>query len=236
MSYYSYRRPPRESTALLFSRSGLRIRRHGNPAELTFQGSIIPGRPQIKYLGVILGSQVNWGAHTRRVLDPRFQMSGTLHPLLIGRGKLNTSRKIRIYKTVLRPIATYASAVWVTAATTHMNKLQGIATRFFERAVDQWNPLVSLTQDYNPSISWRYPRPRSIIVIHQDRQQSAQPANRYPEMEPSQFVEDADSLEPKANWVDGRSGNWHPDEIETIFPPPRRHNSLEPKADVGGNF
>ncbi|GJQ70864.1 hypothetical protein Trydic_g784 [Trypoxylus dichotomus] len=51
-------------------------------------------------------------------------MSGTLHPLLIGRGKLDPSHKIRIYKTVLRPIVTYASAVWATVATTYMNKLQ----------------------------------------------------------------------------------------------------------------
>ncbi|GJQ72149.1 hypothetical protein Trydic_g3243 [Trypoxylus dichotomus] len=50
-------------------------------------------------------------------------------------------------------------------------------------------------------------------------------------MEPSHFVEDADSLELMVDRVSGSSGNWHPDEAETTFPPRRRHNSLEPKVD-----
>ncbi|GJQ65088.1 hypothetical protein Trydic_g7236 [Trypoxylus dichotomus] len=70
------------------------------------QGGIIPWRPQIKYLGFILDSRVNWGAHIHRVLDRGHQMSGTLYPLLIGRGKLDPSRKIKIYKAVLTPIIT----------------------------------------------------------------------------------------------------------------------------------
>ncbi|GJQ69715.1 hypothetical protein Trydic_g22286 [Trypoxylus dichotomus] len=63
-------------------------------------------------------------------------MSGTLYPLLLGRGKLDPSRKIRIYKTVLRPIVTYASAVWATAATTHMNKLQTFQNRILRMALN----------------------------------------------------------------------------------------------------
>ncbi|GJQ86488.1 hypothetical protein Trydic_g10390 [Trypoxylus dichotomus] len=121
-------------------------------------------------------------------------MLGTLHPLLIGRGKLDPSRKIRIYKTVLRLIVKYALAAWAAAATTHINKFQtfqnrilrvvlnapwfvrnitlhedaGVdfirrtATRFFDRVVDHWNPLVSECRDYDPRIPWR------LVVGHQD--------------------------------------------------------------------
>ncbi|GJQ75241.1 hypothetical protein Trydic_g9840 [Trypoxylus dichotomus] len=52
---------PEKSTAVLFSIGGRRRRKHGNPTELIFHGGIIPWRPQIKYLGVILDSRVNWG-------------------------------------------------------------------------------------------------------------------------------------------------------------------------------
>ncbi|GJQ72148.1 hypothetical protein Trydic_g3242 [Trypoxylus dichotomus] len=50
---------------------------------------------------------LNWGAHVHRVLDCGRQMSRTLYPLLIWRGKQEPSRKIQMYKTVVRPIVTY---------------------------------------------------------------------------------------------------------------------------------
>ncbi|GJQ79382.1 hypothetical protein Trydic_g16241 [Trypoxylus dichotomus] len=56
-------------------------------------------------------------------------MSGTLYPLLMGRGKLDPSLRIRIYKTVLRPIITYTSTAWVTTVTTHINKIQTFQSR-----------------------------------------------------------------------------------------------------------
>ncbi|GJQ88730.1 hypothetical protein Trydic_g13385, partial [Trypoxylus dichotomus] len=68
---------------------------------------------------------------------------------------------------------------------------------FIDRPVDHCNPLVSASQDYDLRIPWRYPRPRLLVVGDQNWQQSTQPANHHPEMEPSHFVEEADSLEPK---------------------------------------
>ncbi|GJQ87472.1 hypothetical protein Trydic_g23135 [Trypoxylus dichotomus] len=112
--------------------SGLPRRKYGNLAELTFQGGIILWRPQIKYLGVILDSRVNREAHIHHVLDRGRQIFGTLYPLLIGRGKLDLIRKIRIYK----PIVTYASAVWATATTTHLNKLQTFQNRMLWMALN----------------------------------------------------------------------------------------------------
>ncbi|GJQ64827.1 hypothetical protein Trydic_g7004 [Trypoxylus dichotomus] len=90
---------PEKSTAVLFSIGGRRKRKHGNPAELTFQGGIVLWRPQIKCLGVTLDSRVNWGADIHRILDRGRQMSGILYSLMMGRGKLDPSLKIRIYRT-----------------------------------------------------------------------------------------------------------------------------------------
>ncbi|GJQ85989.1 hypothetical protein Trydic_g14933 [Trypoxylus dichotomus] len=137
---------PEISTAVLFSIGGRRRRKHGNLAELTFQGGIIPWKQEVRYLGVTLDSRVNW------------------------------------------PIITYASAVWATAAPTHISTLETLqnqtlrralnapwfvrnttiqedtrveplmdfiqrtATRFFDEAVDHWNLLVSESQKYDPGI------------------------------------------------------------------------------------
>ncbi|GJQ72917.1 hypothetical protein Trydic_g1560 [Trypoxylus dichotomus] len=40
-----------------------------------------------------------------------------------------------MYKTVLRPIVTYASAVWATTATTHMHKLRTFQNRILQMAL-----------------------------------------------------------------------------------------------------
>ncbi|GJQ72551.1 hypothetical protein Trydic_g1222 [Trypoxylus dichotomus] len=63
-------------------------------------------------------------------------MSRTLYPLMEGRGKLDPSLKIRIYKAVLRPIITYASAVWATAAPTHIKKLETFQNRTLRMALN----------------------------------------------------------------------------------------------------
>ncbi|GJQ80516.1 hypothetical protein Trydic_g12407 [Trypoxylus dichotomus] len=195
---------PGKSTAVLFSRSGRRRKKHGNPSELTILGGVVPWHSQTKYLGLTMDSRLNWGAHINRVIDRGRQMAGTLAPLMNGRSKLDPARKIQLYKAVLRPTVTYASSVWATAAKTHRIKIQtfqnrmlrwaldapwfvrsdtlhedaGIdpimdfirntATRFFDKARDHENPLVSKSQEYDARIPWKYPRPRSLIVASQD--------------------------------------------------------------------
>ncbi|GJQ79526.1 hypothetical protein Trydic_g16373 [Trypoxylus dichotomus] len=94
---------PQKNTAVLFAIGGRRRRRYGNAPELT------------------LDSRVNWAAHIHRVLDRGRQMLGTLYPMMAGRGRLDPSLKVRIYKTVLKPAITYASAVWAIASPTYRN-------------------------------------------------------------------------------------------------------------------
>ncbi|GJQ77334.1 hypothetical protein Trydic_g8632 [Trypoxylus dichotomus] len=100
---------PGKSTAILFSGSGCRLKKHGNPTELTIQGGIVPWHSQAKYLGITLDSRLNWGAHIPKTIDRGKQMAGTLAPLMNGRSKLDLARKIQLYKTVLRPTVTYDS-------------------------------------------------------------------------------------------------------------------------------
>ncbi|GJQ77151.1 hypothetical protein Trydic_g14829 [Trypoxylus dichotomus] len=63
-------------------------------------------------------------------------MSRTLYPLMVGQGKLDPSHKIWIHKTVVRPIITYASAVWITAAPTHIKKLETFQNQTLRMALN----------------------------------------------------------------------------------------------------
>ncbi|GJQ80730.1 hypothetical protein Trydic_g9325 [Trypoxylus dichotomus] len=140
-------------------------------------------------LGVILVSRVIWGAHIHRVLDRGRQMSETLYPLLIGRGKLDLSHKIRIYKTVLRSIATYASAYqnrilrmslnasWrVRNITLHedagvelfIDFIRRIATRFFDRAITtSGSPGGTLDHGYSSWATRTDDRAPSLLITTQ---------------------------------------------------------------------
>ncbi|GJQ65109.1 hypothetical protein Trydic_g7254 [Trypoxylus dichotomus] len=126
---------PQKSTAVLFAIGGRRRRKFGNAPDLTFQGGIIPWQREVTYLGVTLDSRVNWGAHINRVLDRGRKMFGTLYPMMAGGGRLDPSLKVRIYKTVLRPTITYASAVWATALPTHIKKLEAFQSRTLRSAL-----------------------------------------------------------------------------------------------------
>ncbi|GJQ79545.1 hypothetical protein Trydic_g16392 [Trypoxylus dichotomus] len=127
---------PQKSTAVLFAIGGRRRRKYGNASDLTFQRGIIPWQREVTYLGVTLNSRVNWAAHIHRVLDRGRKMFGTLYPMIVGRGRLDASLKVRIYKTVLRPAITFASAVWASASPTHIRKLEAFQSQALRSALN----------------------------------------------------------------------------------------------------
>lgn len=47
-----------------------------------------------------------------------------LYPLIGRKSVLNTNNKMRLYKAIIRPIMTYASPVWSSAATSNQKQLQ----------------------------------------------------------------------------------------------------------------
>ncbi|GJQ73862.1 hypothetical protein Trydic_g18799 [Trypoxylus dichotomus] len=191
---------PGKSVTVLFSRSGLQRRRHGNQlAELTFQGGIIPWRPQIKHLEVILDSRVNCGAHIHCVLDCRRQMSGTLYLLLIGRGKLDPSRNHCDHPCEQTP--GFPEPDTADGPQRYLVRKEHHATQ--KRRSGATHRLHTILRPSGGAP--RCPRAGVTGLRSQDplelpstrTDSSAQAANHNLEMEPSHFVEDVDSLEPK---------------------------------------
>ncbi|GJQ77596.1 hypothetical protein Trydic_g20979 [Trypoxylus dichotomus] len=76
-----------------------------------------------------MDSRLNWDAHIHRVIDRGRQMSRSLAPPMNGRSKLDPYRMILLYKAVVRPMLTYAAAVWATVAKSHRHKLQTFRNR-----------------------------------------------------------------------------------------------------------
>lgn len=75
----------------------------------------------VKYLGVHLDSKLLYKVHFKQTLRKAYAMQKKLYPLMVSSSKVSPRNKKLIYTMILRPIITYAAAVWCSAAPTNIN-------------------------------------------------------------------------------------------------------------------
>lgn len=78
----------------------------------------------IKYLGVVFDHKLRFAEHLRSVNHKAIAIISSLFPLLGKHSELSTRTKLLLYKQIVRPIITYASPVWASAAKYHHKPLQ----------------------------------------------------------------------------------------------------------------
>lgn len=101
-----------------------------NPTNiLQHQNERIQLKKEVKYLGVTMDSKLNYKAHIEKTKDKATKCMRALYPMLNRKSKLSDKNKNIIYKTVVRPIITYAAPVWIHAANTNIKKLQIIQNK-----------------------------------------------------------------------------------------------------------
>jgi hypothetical protein len=96
----------------------------------------LPQGEDIKYLGLHLDRRLTWHKH---ILAKRKQLGITLTKMywLLGRKiKLSKINKLLIYKTILKPIWTYAIQLWGTASTSNIEVLECFQSKALRMIVD----------------------------------------------------------------------------------------------------
>lgn len=79
----------------------------------------------VRYLGVHLDQKLTFKHHMDVVLSKTKALAySTLYPLLKRNSGVSSDSKLRIYKSILRPIITYACPIFINCAKTNFNKLQ----------------------------------------------------------------------------------------------------------------
>jgi hypothetical protein len=74
--------------------------------------SVTPAKT-VKYLGVTLHTRIkNFKENIKQKLVKANNATRIIYPLIKRTNKLNTKNKLLIYKTLLRPIITYAAPIW----------------------------------------------------------------------------------------------------------------------------
>lgn len=97
---------------------------------LCANGTIIPFKHEIKYLGLILDKKLTFRQHVQYACEKAIKCGRALYPLLNRRSALNLKNKILLYKMCIRPIMSYSCQVWFhKTARSHTKKMQIIQNK-----------------------------------------------------------------------------------------------------------
>ncbi|GBN97299.1 putative RNA-directed DNA polymerase from transposon X-element [Araneus ventricosus] len=84
----------------------------------------IPWKNETKCLGVTLDKGLTYKTHVAEVKNKVAAVNKKQYYVMGKNSKLSLRNKLLLYKTLMRPIMSYASPVWGAAAKTHINKLE----------------------------------------------------------------------------------------------------------------
>lgn len=107
------------------------------PSEgIPVQGHLIDWSPAAKYLGVYLDKSLTFEKHINYIVSRGSHAIRLLYPLLSRQSRLSSDNKILIFKAIIRPMITYACAVWGNCANIHMKRIQVIQNRCLKMALN----------------------------------------------------------------------------------------------------
>ena len=93
------------------------------PQEMTVGEAVIQWETSVIYLGVILDRGLLWKQQVERARGRGFSALYRLRAILKP-PVLSLETKLRLYRTCVLPVMTYASPVWSSTAPTHLKRLQ----------------------------------------------------------------------------------------------------------------
>lgn len=126
---------PLKTEAIIFKDNRQFKERH-KPITLKYDDNDIEFKKQIKYLGMTLTSNLKFNTH----VDERIKLANVaickLYPALKLNSGLSQTNKIRLYKSYIRPILTYAVPAWLTVCKTSLNKVQTKQSKCLRQAIN----------------------------------------------------------------------------------------------------
>jgi hypothetical protein len=94
------------------------------PRSLHFQNSAIPWTTSVKYLGLLIDSKLLFTKHLQATLHKATGIFHKIFPLLACDSALSVPNKLLLFKSLLRPIITYAAPIWSSTSLTNYRRLQ----------------------------------------------------------------------------------------------------------------
>ena len=146
------------------------------PPNILLNGTHITQTNHVKYLGLHLDTQLTWKLHTKSIIEKIQKTRRQMHWLTSRKSKLSIENKLKIYKTIIKPIWTYEIRLWETAAMNHINKIEVIQAKilgtivngpWYVRHEDIWRDLgIPTVKEEISRYSEKY---KSRIATHPNR-------------------------------------------------------------------
>ena len=106
------------------------------PPNILLNGTHITQTKHVKYLGLHLDTQLTWKLHIKSIVEKIQKTRRQMHWLTSRKSKLSIENKLKIYKTIIKPIWTYGIPLWGTAAISHINKIKVMQAKILKTIVN----------------------------------------------------------------------------------------------------
>ena len=91
---------------------------------------------QVKYPGLHLDTQLTWKQHTKSIINKIRIKRKRMYWLTSRSSKLSIENKLKIYKTIIKPIWAYGIPLCRTAVMSHINKLESLQSKILRTIVN----------------------------------------------------------------------------------------------------
>lgn len=133
---------PEKSEAILFTRKT--ALRHIPQRCVSINNDDVIWKDSLKYLGVYLDPKLIFKIHIEYLLTKCDKLIKSLYPLIHRNSKISFANKLRLFKTVFRPVFSYAAPIWSTCAKCHLKRIQIFQNRVLKMMfdLDRFTPTV----------------------------------------------------------------------------------------------
>lgn len=90
----------------------------------------------VKYLGVHLDARLTWKYHILKKLNESHTRMVQLYPIINRKSSMKPECTMLIYKSLIRPLMTYACVIWGNTSISHINRIQVLQNKILRMAVD----------------------------------------------------------------------------------------------------
>jgi len=103
---------------------------------IKFNGTDIPTKSSVKYLGVTLQSNMKFNEHVKNVINKAKRVKSSLWSLFGPHSSLNKMNKVTIYKLYIRSVLTYNIQNWIDISQTCMSRIQTYQNKCIRTALN----------------------------------------------------------------------------------------------------
>jgi len=125
-----------KSEALFIQRSNRGRSTNENACSIEMDGKVIPFKESVRFLGYYVQPNLKHNEHVNRMLLKANTGLHKLYPIMKVNNGVSREVKVKVYLTILRPVLTYAIAVWHSLPMYLIKKLKTFENRCLRMAMN----------------------------------------------------------------------------------------------------